>query len=90
MEDNVNPGGTSDLIFTITNNSQTETFTDITFSDDLNAMLPGAVATSLPQEGGFIVNATFDGSGSSVLDSSWQYLDQLENENGRNDDYPSD
>ncbi|MDB2640901.1 hypothetical protein N9Y63_08570, partial [Akkermansiaceae bacterium] len=90
VEDNVNPGGTSDLIFTITNNSQTETFTDITFSDDLNAMLPGAVATSLPQEGGFIVNATFDGSGSSVLDSSWQYLDQLENENGRNDDYPSD
>ena len=90
VEDTINPGGTSDLIFTITNNSQTETFTDITFSDDLNAMLPGAVATSLPQEGGFIVNATFDGSGSSVLDSSWQYLDQLENENGRNDDYPSD
>ena len=90
VEDTVNPGGTSDLIFTITNNSQTETFTDITFSDDLNAMLPGAVATNLPQEGGFIVNATFDGAGSSVLDSSWQYLDQLENENGRNDNYPSD
>ena len=90
VEDTINPGGTTDLVFTLTNNSQTETFTEITFLDDLNAMLPGAVATDLPQEGGFIVNATFDGSGSSVLDSSWQYLDQLQNENGRNDDYPLD
>ena len=90
VEDTINPGGTTDLVFTLTNNSQTETFTEITFLDDLNAMLPGAVATNLPQEGGFIVNATFDGSGSSVLDSSWQYLDQLQNENGRNDDYPLD
>ena len=90
VEDTINPGGTTDLVFTLTNNSQTETFSEITFLDDLNAMLPGAVATNLPQEGGFIVNATFDGSGSSVLDSSWQYLDQLQNENGRNDDYPLD
>ena len=90
VEDTINPGGTTDLVFTLTNNSQTETFTEITFLDDLNAMLQGAVATDLPQEGGFIVNATFDGSGSSVLDSSWQYLDQLQNENGRNDDYPLD
>ena len=33
------------------------------FSDDLNAMLPGAVATNLPQEGGFIVNAHLRWSG---------------------------
>lgn len=90
VEDSVDPGGTTDLVFTITNNSQTETFTDITFSDDLNAMLPGAVATNLPEEGGFLVDANFDGSGSSVLDSSWDYLDQIQNENGRNDGYPLD
>ncbi len=90
VEDSVDPGGKDFLVFTITNNSQTETFTDITFTDDLNAMLPGAVATDLPEEGGFLVDAGFDGSGSSILDSSWDYLDQLQNENGRNDDYPID
>jgi hypothetical protein len=90
VEDSVDPGGKDLLVFTITNNSQTETFTDITFTDDLNAMLPGAVATDLPEEGGFLVDAGFDGSGSSILDSSWDYLDQLQNENGRNDDYPVD
>lgn len=88
--DSVDPGGSNDLIFTITNNSQTETFTDISFTDDLDAMLPGAVATTLPEEGGFVVDASFNGSGASVLDPSWDYLDQLQNENGRGDGYPLD
>lgn len=90
VEGSVDPGGKGALVFTVTNNSQTETFTDIAFTDDLNAMLPGAVASDLPEEGGFLVDAGFDGSGSSILDTSWDYLDQLQNENGRNDDYPID
>lgn len=90
VENSVDPGGTTDLLFTITNNSQTETFTNINFSDDLNSMVPGAIASSLPQEGGFLIDAKLDGSGASVLDSSWDYLDQLQNENGRSDNYPFD
>lgn len=90
VEDSIDPGGKGSLAFTITNNSQTETFSGITFTDDLNAMLPGAVAVDLPKEGGFLVDAGFDGTGSSVLGQSWDYLDQLQNENGRSDDYPVD
>jgi uncharacterized repeat protein (TIGR01451 family) len=90
VENAIDPGGKGSLSFTITNNSQTETFSGITFTDDLNAMLPGAVAVDLPVEGGFLVDADFDGSGSSVLGRSWNYLDQLQNENGRNDAYPID
>ena len=60
VEGSVDPGGKGALVFTVTNNSQTETFTDIAFTDDLNAMLPGAVASDLPEEGGFLVDAGFD------------------------------
>jgi len=90
LEDSIDPGGRGSLEFTITNNSQTETFSGITFSDDLDAMLPGAVAVDLPLEGGFLVDANFDGGGSSILGRTWDYLDELQNENGRNDDYPVD
>lgn len=90
VEDSIAPGESDFLVFTITNNSQTDTFTDISFTDDLNAMLPGATASDLPQEGGFFVDASFGGAGSSILNSSWSYLDQLQNENGRSDDYPVD
>ena len=90
LEDSIDPGGRGSLEFTITNNSQTETFSGITFSDDLDAMLPGAVAVDLPLAGGFLVDANFDGGGSSILGRTWDYLDELQNENGRNDGYPVD
>lgn len=90
LEDSVGPGGKGTLEFTITNHSRSESYSGITFTDDLNAMLPGAVAVDLPVEGGYLVDAGFDGTGSSVLGRSWDYLDQLQNENGRSDDYPVD
>jgi len=42
------PGGTVTLTFSIQNASATETVTDISFSDDLGAVLPGLAATGLP------------------------------------------
>ncbi len=90
LEESVSPGGQGLLEFTVTNNSRSETFSGISFRDDLNAMLPGVVAVDLPQEGGFFVEADFDGTGSSLLDPTWDYLDQIQNENGRDDDYPLD
>ncbi len=42
------PGGTPSLTFTIQNLSTTSAMTDIKFSDDLDAVLPGLVATALP------------------------------------------
>lgn len=84
------PGAEGILRFTLTNNSRSQTFTDIAFTDDLEAMLPGARAVELPEVGGFAVDANFDGAGTSVLNEGWAFLDSLENENGRNDDYPVD
>lgn len=86
----VSPGAEGTLRFTLTNNSRSQTFTDIAFTDDLEAMLPGARAVELPEIGGFVVDANFDGFGTSVLGDRWDFLDSLENENGRNDDYPVD
>ena len=90
LEDSVGPGGIATLEFSITNNSQSETFSEINFTDDLNAMLPGAAAVNLPYEGGYFVNANFDGTAPIILSNSWDYLDELQNENGRSDDYPVD
>jgi len=90
LEDSVGPGGTATLEFSITNNSQTETFSQINFTDDLDAMLPGAAAVNLPVEGGYFVNANFDGTAPDILSNTWDYLDEIQNENGRNDDYPVD
>lgn len=84
------PGAEGILRFTLTNQSRSQTFTDLAFSDDLNAMLPGTRAVTLPEIGGFAVDADFDGLGNSVLGARWDFLDRLENENGRNDDYPVD
>ena len=88
--ESVDPGRIEDLVFTLTNNSQSETYSNISFIDDLHEMLPGAQAVRLPEEGGFVVNASFDDNGVSVLGSSWNYLNQIQNENGRNDSYPID
>lgn len=86
----ISPGAEGILRFTLTNQSRSQTFTDLAFSDDLNAMLPGTRAVTLPEIGGFAVDADFDGLGNSVLGTRWDFLDRLENENGRNDDYPVD
>jgi uncharacterized repeat protein (TIGR01451 family) len=90
LEESVAPGGQGLLEFTVTNNSRSETFSGISFRDDLNAMLPGVVAVDLPQEGGFFVDGDFNGTGSSLLNPTWDYLDQIQNENGRNEGYPLD
>ena len=42
------PGGTTDLTFTISNLDRNNDATNITFTDDLDAMLSGAVATGTP------------------------------------------
>ena len=47
-DDPVMPGGTVNLRFTITNLDASNTVTDITFADDLDAALMGLVATGLP------------------------------------------
>lgn len=90
LEESVAPGGQGLLEFTVTNNSRSETFSGISFRDDLNAMLPGVVAVDLPKEGGFLVDGDFNGTGSSLLNPTWDYLDQIQNENGRNEGYPLD
>ncbi|MFQ5524628.1 MAG: beta strand repeat-containing protein [Thermoanaerobaculia bacterium] len=44
------PTGTPVLTFMITNLSTMDTITDLAFADDLDAVIPGLVATSLPVE----------------------------------------
>jgi len=57
------PGGTSTLTFTLTNRDRVNALTNIAFTDDLNAVLSGLVASSLPADG-------FCGSGSTISGSS--------------------
>ena len=47
-DDPVRPGDTVTLEFTLRNESEAASVTDIAFTDDLDAMLSGAVATGLP------------------------------------------
>ncbi len=61
--DPVNPGGTVDLEFTVSNLNRRSSATGITFTDDLDATLSGLVATGLP-----LTNPC--GSGSSLSGSS--------------------
>ena len=55
------PGGTGTLSFTLTNLSSEETLTDVAFSDDLDAALPGLLATGLPVAGCGSTATTSDG-----------------------------
>jgi hypothetical protein len=48
IDDPVLPGSTVTLEFVLVNSSTTQTVTDITFTDDLDAVLTGLVATGLP------------------------------------------
>ena len=59
-DDPVAPGGTANLRFTLTNLSSAETLKDIAFSDDLDAALPGLLAT-LPVAGCGGMATTSDG-----------------------------
>lgn len=59
----VDAGGTVQLTFELTNPSADFPLTDISFSDDLDAFLPGAVATVLPAPG-------FCGAGSQAVGTS--------------------
>jgi len=56
-------GGTVDLTFNINNLDASLAQSDINFSDDLNAMLPGAVAVGLPQADACGVGSLVSGSG---------------------------
>ncbi|MDA7430455.1 autotransporter domain-containing protein [Primorskyibacter aestuariivivens] len=59
----VAPGGTVDLTFELNNANPGDAATNITFTDDLDAFLTGAVATGLPQ-------TDVCGTGSSVTGAS--------------------
>ncbi|MEM8993569.1 MAG: hypothetical protein AAGF23_02130, partial [Acidobacteriota bacterium] len=65
--DPVAAGGTAALEITILNTSDTETITGITLTDDLDAMLSGAVATGLPQSDACGVGSTLSGTGLVTL-----------------------
>ena len=62
-DDPVLPGGTVTLEFNLTNNTEATALTDISFTDDLNAMLTGATASVLPADG-------FCGAGSTLTGTS--------------------
>ena len=97
IDNPVAPGGTGTLEFSITNNSTTDTLTNIRFTDDLEATLPGLIAAKIPTSGGTLVDATFGGGdggdggdGDPIITGAWDYLDRIENENGTNLGYPID
>ena len=93
VDNPIAPGESGTLLFSITNNSATDTITNLQFTDDLEATLSGLVATEIPTSGGTIVQTGFDGDaggGGPVITEAWDYLDRIENENGNNDGYPVD
>ncbi len=93
LDNPIAPGESGTLLFSITNNSATDTITNLQFTDDLEATLSGLVATEIPTSGGTIVQTGFDGDaggGGPVITEAWDYLDRIENENGNNDGYPVD
>jgi hypothetical protein len=60
-DDPVEPGGTANLRFSLTNLSPVESLFEVAFSDDLGAALAGLVATGLPVAGCGGTLATSDG-----------------------------
>lgn len=61
--DPVVPGSTATLEFTLANNTEGATLMSASFSDDLDAMLSGAVASGLPANGFCGAGSTASGSG---------------------------
>ena len=93
LDNPIAPGESGTLLFSITNNSATDTITNLQFTDDLEATLSGLVATEIPTSGGAIVQTGFDGDaggGGPLITEAWDYLDRIENENGDSDGYPVD
>lgn len=93
LDNPIAPGESGTLLFSITNNSATDTITNLQFTDDLEATLSGLVATEIPTSGGAIVQTGFDGDAGGrgpVITGAWDYLDRIENENGDSDGYPVD
>ena len=91
LDNPIAPGAKGRLEFSITNNSTTDSITNLEFTDDLEATLSGLVATEIPTRGGRLLNANFDGAtGGPVIGLEWEYLDRIENENGANQGYPTD
>lgn len=65
--DPVLPGGTVTLSFTITNNHPSDALSSITFSDDLDAVLAGLVATGLPANDVCGAGSTLSGTSTLTL-----------------------
>ena len=68
LEDSVGPGGTARLEFSITDNSQSETFSQINFTDDLDAIYQSASILITGIGAGFVLNiAEWDATRSDRL-----------------------
>jgi len=61
------PGGTVTLEFTLTNGNAAEAVTAVSFTDDLDAALPGLVATGLPTNDVCGAGSTLSGTGLLTL-----------------------
>ncbi|MBB81935.1 MAG: hypothetical protein CMN02_13295 [Roseibacillus sp.] len=74
VDNPIAPGESGTLLFSITNNSATDTITNLQFTDDLDATLSGLVATEIPTSGGAIVRTGFDGNagaGGPLITGAW-------------------
>ncbi|MFK8013269.1 MAG: hypothetical protein AB8B80_14615, partial [Marinicellaceae bacterium] len=67
IDDPVAPGGTATLEFTVTNLSATNAISSIAFTDDLDAVLSGMIATGLPQNDVCGSGSTLSGTGVITL-----------------------
>ena len=67
LDDPVPPGGSIDLRFTLLNRNGGEAATDVNFTDDLDAALPGLVATGLPATGVCGTGSTLSGTSTLSL-----------------------
>ncbi|MFT5515703.1 MAG: putative repeat protein (TIGR01451 family), partial [Rhodothermales bacterium] len=66
-DDPVGAGGTVTLQFSVLNASTSTAFTNVAFTDDLNAALTGMVATGLPQSNVCGTGSTLSGTGTVTL-----------------------
>ncbi len=69
VDDPVVPGDPVTLEFSITNLHDTQSVTGIAFTDNLNAVLPGLLATNLPQTDVCGVGSQIDGTSTLALTS---------------------
>jgi uncharacterized repeat protein (TIGR01451 family) len=65
--DDANAGGTVGLRFTVTNPDPVNPLSDIAFTDDLDAVLPGLAATGLPTNDVCGLGSTLDGGSTVTL-----------------------